>query len=233
MSYIAKWAYVNKTYAKTSRAKIVRRMYAFSSWRQNGLYWLALTGYLLTAAVALIFLGKSPVLLFSVVIVNGIIYFWVLERRLSKDLAHIYEEYGLRDHPLFFRPRYLHFVTFRELLNEAGIIKPEEVSNLLAWDEIRNEKVSIVPFFDNKFFLVGFTALVTLGVKSLTNVEFAPQDWVVVFYLAFVLLSLSWLIFDVSKIRLRQRVDLNRFLKWYEMEERALGSEAENNQAIE
>ncbi|MBX2849925.1 MAG: hypothetical protein KTR16_16490 [Acidiferrobacterales bacterium] len=66
---------------------------------------------------------------------------------------------------------------------------------------------------------MGFTALVTLGVKSLTSVELALQDWVVVFYLAFVLLSLSWLIFDLSQVRLRQRVDLNRFLKWCEMEE--------------
>ncbi|MBX2849926.1 MAG: hypothetical protein KTR16_16495 [Acidiferrobacterales bacterium] len=99
-------------------------MYAFSSWRENGPYWLALTGYLLTATVALIFFGKSPVLLFSAVIVNGIVYFWVIERRLSKDLAHIYETCGLRDHPLFSRPRYLHFVTFRESLNEAGIVKP-------------------------------------------------------------------------------------------------------------
>lgn len=218
MSNLKKWAHVNQTYSKTSRAKIVRRMYSLSRWRENGYYWLLLLIYVVVSSVALAFSVSHFYISFFAVLFTALALFPLLERRLAKDLKHIYEPYCLNDYPLFSRPRYLHFVTFKQCLDEAGIVTPDDVPELLQWDDIKNEKVSLTAFFESKLFLIVFTAVVTLGVKSLGSANLESQEWMIIFYLILVSAWLFWLIFDLSQLPHRQRMDLNRFLKWYAME---------------
>lgn len=229
MSNLKKWAHVNKTYSKTSRAKIVHRMYSLNRWRVNWYYWLLLLIYVVISSLALAFSVSHFYISFFAVLVTALALFPLLERQLAKDLKHIYEPYCLNDYPLFSRPRYLHFVTFKQCLDEAGIVKPEDVPVLLQWDDIKNEKVSLTAFFESKLFLIVFTAVVTLGVKSLGSANLEGQEWMIVFYLILVSAWLFWLIFDLSQLPHRQRVDLNRFLKWYAMERQSTNQDKEKS----
>lgn len=218
MSNIQKWAHIHKTFDETSRAKIVTRMYSIKDFRKRLYYWGLLATYGLVSIPALFF--SQTYFFYSVlaVFVMALCLYGLLERKLSIDLKDVYEPHCLNDHPIFMRARYLHFVTFKKRLDEEQIVKPEDVESLLRWDEIKNEKVSLNVFFQSKIFLVVFTATIGLLAKVATGANLNLEEWMIVAYLVIVFVWVFWMVFDFSQLPHRKRVDLNRFLKWYELE---------------
>lgn len=218
MSYIQKWGYINRVFEETSRGKVVFNMFSFKEFKKRRYYWGLLFIYLFVSAFSLWFSQTHIFYASLAVCATALCLYPLLEKRLSIDLKEVYEPYGLNDHPILMRPRYLHFINFKERLIREKIVNPADVEPLLHWDEIKNEKVSMSVFFQSKIFLIFFTGIVGLLVKLVVGANLDINQIAFLIYVATVFIWLFWAIFDLSQIPHRKRLDLNRFLKWYSLE---------------
>ena len=68
--------------------------------------------------------------------VASFISYLLVEKKLSKDLSLLYEQYDLGDYPLSERARQLSYLLFKEQLDKDSKIKSEDITVLLKWYEI-------------------------------------------------------------------------------------------------
>lgn len=221
MSNIQKWGHIIRAFDETSRSKIVLSMFSIKKIKNNRYYWVLLSVYVFVSACALMFYQSYFFYSVLAVCTTALCLFPLLERKLSDDLKNVYEPHGLNDHPILMRTRYLHFIKFKERLISEKIVKPTDIKALLHWDEIKNEKVDMTSFFQSKIFLIFLTGIVGLIIKLITGANLKVNELTLLIYLAIVFVWIFWAIFDFSQLPHRRRIDLNRFLKWYELDSEA------------
>ncbi len=221
MSNIKKWSYIHKTYNECSRRSTLSRFFVLNTFKKNYQYWIYLGSYLSVSIVSLIFvLFDKSYFFFSVfaIVSTALIMLNLIEKRLSKDLKKYYEPNGLSEYPFSLRARYLSYVMFKEKLEEEQVITGTDIESLMAWDEISNEKIDRTVFFKSKWFFVVMSAVLGLVVQYFLGLKLGIKELLLIAFILLIILWLAFEFFDFSIISKERRLNINRFLKWFEID---------------
>ena len=221
MSYIKKWSYIHKTYNECSRSSILRGFYSFSKIRKNYHYWLILCLYLGVSicSAVLVFNYKNLFFVHVLLVICAAVFSrYLIENLLSKDLKKYYDENGINEFPLLKKDRYLSYALFKEKLEKDNIITTNDIDSIIKWNEIGSEKIDRMVFFKSKWFILiasgtfGFIGQYFFGLKL------SIKEVLLIAYIALIALWLAFVIFDFSAIAKEQKLNIYRFLKWFQID---------------
>ncbi len=221
ISNIKKWSHIHRTYNECSRSSILRSFYGCNEFKKNSLYWMFIGLYLLVSIVSLIFVFFHKSYFFVSVFViaaAALLIRYLLEKRLEKDLKKYYEPNGISEFPFFLRARYLSYVMFKEKLGKENIIKVNDIESLIAWNEISNEKIDRTIFFKSKWFLVVMSAVIGLIVQYFLGLKIDAKGLLLILLILLIVLWLAFMVFDFSTISKERQLNINRFLKWFQID---------------
>jgi hypothetical protein len=220
MFNIKKWSYIHKIYNECSRGSILRSFFALNKIRENYQYWIFLGLYLSVSIISLIIvlLNKSYffVSVFTIVSTALLIRYFI-EKSLSKDLNRYYEPNGISEYPFFLRARYLSYVVFKKKLEEDQVISENDIESLIAWDEIGNEEIDRTVFFKSKWFLAVTSAIFGFIVQYFLGLKLGIKELLLITLILLIILWLAFMVFDFSTISKERRLNINRFLKWFQI----------------
>lgn len=217
MSNVKRWAYINKTFKNHSRSAVIWK-YVKSDKKEYREYRYYLAFFLGVSIVAVFFSYQYFYITSAIMFVASFISYLLVEKKLSKDLNSLYEQHDLGDYPLSERARQLSYLLFKEQLDKDSKIKAEDITVLLKWNDINNEKVDRMIFFKSKYMLMIVTALLALTIQHLQGQALSTDVLLAIFYTALLLLILSFFVFDFSSFPKDRNLQITRFLKWYEIE---------------
>ena len=143
---------------------------------------------------------------------------YFIEKSLSKDLNRYYEPNGISEYPFFLRARYLSYVVFKKKLEEDQVISENDIESLIAWDEIGNEKIDRTVFFKFKWFLAVTSAIFGLIVQYFLGLKLGIKELLLIALILLIILWLAFMVFDFSTISKERRLNINRFLKWFQID---------------
>lgn len=217
MSNVKMWAYINKTYNDYSRSAVIKKCF-FEKAKIQRECWYYLAFYLLVSFGSLFFINTFFLSSILTICSSGFIAYYLLEKKLSRDLSPFYKKYNLDYYPLFERGRHLSYLLFKERLEKDNKLKASDIDSLLKWNEINNGKVDRMVFFRSKYMLMIVTALITLIVQNLLSHQLSMTTISQILVVVVVALVLFWFIFDFSNFTKDRQFNIVRFLKWYEID---------------
>ena len=221
MSNIKKWSYIYKTYDECSRGSILRHFFSFNTFKKNYQYWMFLGLYFSVSIISFIIVLFNKSYFFGsvfTIVSTALLIRYLIEKKLSKDLKKYYEPNGISRYPFFLRARYLSYVMFKEKLEEEQVITENDIESLIAWDEINNEKIDRTVFFKSKWFLAVMSAVFGLTVQYFLGLKLSIKQLLLIALILLIILWLAFMIFDFSTISKERRLNINRFIKWFQID---------------
>jgi hypothetical protein len=221
MSNIKKWSYIHKTYNECSPSSTLSNFYSLKTFKKNYEYWMILGIYLVVSFLSLIivFLSKSYFFVSVLAIAFTAVFMrYLVEKKLSKDLNKYYEPNGISEYPFFLRPRLLSYVLFREKLEKEQIITANDIKSLIAWDEVSNEKIDRTLFFKSNLFIALMSFVLGLISKYFLELKLGVKELMLIALVILIFLWLAFMIFDYSNISKERRLNIYRFLKWFQID---------------
>jgi|GEM_PF-5979047 len=210
---IVKWAELYRYYRETDRGGMIKSL------RINTplFYYPTLTIYMILGIIQMWLILKNG-LWFFLLIPYLIIFYFFSNYGILKYYKSYANKYEIKSHPYFNRIELLHYILFSEKLSTSKKILKNDVSNLIKWNEKANNNISI-SFFNAPIVLVVLTVFFGALLKYMELEKYLNKNTIVIMiFIVFFGLWLSWSIFDLSKINENINENVSKFLKRWEIE---------------
>lgn len=207
MKHIKGWKELTDIYRKTNTRRLLL---------QNGhiqAYRIAIGVYVVVTLVTLCFSASHFLYAVLLVFVTALSITCVFSWLLHADYAEIVKGAAIID-----KNKYIKYFEFREqFYANHGVVKCD-ISSLLQWEEVRNEKFDAVNVVTNPLVLIILSAILSQLV-SLVGTDGTSIKLLLSFiYFLIAVCFIIWAAWDSLSSGRRRKFEIGRFLKWIEIE---------------
>lgn len=206
MTIIDTLANIQDIYQQTSRVKIMKK-YGHSAAVNVGFML-----YAITCIMSLFVLQKEHFFLSILLIAGSAVAISAVFTSLIT-----YDFPALKSVPFFKRDKYARFIEFKTKLDQLDL-SDKCINKLISWSEIEEARYTIKNYWANPVALVLISAAINLGLSSDKLKPQALEMGMIGVYMIFCALLLLWLLQDLVNTSKRHKFEIQRFIKWYQLE---------------